>query len=365
MKDAGRSLLLVRTLLAGILSLSLSAPLAKAQFADQLPSTILGATSITSADSETIREFVISRLQIATSDDHAAARAARQQLYNIFTEQNQVSIAFRIEFARITLDRINQMVRGDDVQHAVTGLLLAGKCSTQDFINGPLTAAITDERSAIRTAAAAGLREVILGAGDTALRRALAEQAVDLLARALTNETVPEAAGAMGAALARTLGTQFHAYTAQASAPAQNALANSARQSNAPAAHWTAALQHTTSLQFRRLIDPAAQNTDDFLRAVIQANLRTLAFIADRAFEPEHTLSTQEAQRISELVTAANQASLLATAGILNTSPARPDLADAFQRALAENDPAIFQTALARLVNNIANPVGLNPDDFR
>lgn len=367
MKDSNRpSLTTFAPLVVGFLALALTAPSSLAQVGDdRLPPEIRTATSISSSDSDTLRRFVDRHFESINSADLVGAQRARRALLNIFEEQTSVSIAFRIEFARITQDRIANMVRADDVQAAVFALHLAGKCGTQDLINGPLTSGIRDARAAVRSAAASGLREVFLGSGDAAARRAQAQQAIELLAAALAAEQDAVTAGAIASSLARTVGTPFHGFAAEAVAPAQNTLARSLRQKQDEINHWVPALQFATSIQFRRLIDPSAQNQPNFHRSVIEANLATLALISEQALDQDAELGQQDIERIADLVTAANQTALLATAALTSTSPGRAELADAFRRSAMSDDPAPFREAFTRLIDRSATPAGLSPADFR
>lgn len=367
MKESPRPFLpLVATFIVGLLALTLTAPISHAQVGeDRIAREIRSATSISSSDSELIRRFVDRQFEAINTGDLVAAQRARRALLNIFEEQGAVSIAFRIEFARITQDRIAAMIRGDDVQAAVTALHLAGKCGTQDLINGPLTAGIRDARAAVRSAAASGLREVFLGAGDTAARRAQAQQAIEMLAAALAAEQDAVTAGAIASSLARSVGTPFHGFAAETVAPAQNTLARSLRQKQDSINAWVPALQFATSIQFRRLIDPSAQNSPTFHRSVIEANLSTLALISERALDDDTALDPQSIDRIAELVTASNQTALLATAALTSTSPGRAELADAFRRSATSDNPAPFREAFGRLIDRSATPAGLTPGDFR
>lgn len=367
MKDSTRPFLpLVATLIVALFALTLAAPIAHAQVGDdRIPREIRSATSISSSDSDTIRRFIDRQFQAINSADLVASQRARRALLNIFEEQSSVSIAFRIEFARITQDRIAAMVRGDDVQAAVTALHIAGKCGTQDLINGPLTSGIRDSRAAVRSAAASGLREVFLGAGDTAARRAQAQQAIELLAGAFASEQDAVTAGAIASSLTRAVGTPFHGFAAEAVAPAQNTLARSLRQKQDSVNAWVPALQFATSIQFRRLIDPSAQNPPNFHRSVIEANLSTLALISARALDDDASLDQRNIDRMAELITALNQTALLATAALTSTSPGRAELADAFRRSATSDDPAPFREALGRLIDRSATPAGLSPADFR
>ena len=368
MKESPRPFLpLVATFILGLLALTLTAPVSHAQVdEDRIARETRSATSISSSDSDTIRRFVDRQFEAINAGDLVAAQRARRALLNIFEEQGAVSIAFRIEFARITQDRIAAMVRGDDVQAAVTALHLAGKCGTQDLINGPLTSGIRDSRAAVRSAAASGLREVFLGAGDTAARRAQAQQAIEMLAAALAAEQDAVTAGAIASSLARSVGTPFHGFAAETIAPAQNTLARSLRQKQDSINAWVPALQFATSIQFRRLIDPSAQNSPTFHRSVIEANLSTLALISERALDDDATpLNPQNIDQFAELVTASNQTALLATAALTSTSPGRAELADAFRRSATNDNPAPFREAFGRLIDRTAAAAGLTPGDFR
>lgn len=366
MKDSGRRHLPLVCLIAASLALATTHTTLAQPSDEPLPRDTITSTTISQSQSDAIRAFVQQNLQAANNDDDLqASRRARQNLFNVFDNQNDVSIAFRIEFARIALPEINRMLDQGDVQDAVTALHLAGKCGTLDVLNTPLSTGIADERAAVRAAAAAGLREVFLSVGNAAVRRTEAIQAIDMLAQALANETNPDTAGVITAALNRAVNSPFHGPAAEAITPALRQLIQQARQREDAIILWLPAIQHATNLQFRRLTDPAANNSADFYRNVVQANLQTLALISESTFDDEQPIPEPTVERIADLVTAANQTTLLAEASLAGARPGRPLLADAFRRAIEQDDPAIYRDSLAQLVDRVAEVAQLDPTDFR
>lgn len=176
--------------LAAILSIALLPATAYAQLG-QLPCSTVGAPLLNDTQRAAVRDFVNTAISDVESDDHTTSQRGVRALLQPFA-CSAVSSDFRLEYSRALSDKLAAWSKGDDARRAWVAMLVAGRCST-DLIEGVLRDGLRDPRTAVRGAAAVGIRDamVSLANGQEGLRADRGNQLAAQAFEQLSKETDP------------------------------------------------------------------------------------------------------------------------------------------------------------------------------
>jgi len=146
------------------------------------------AQSLSPAQKTALRTWAERQLERLNSDNRAEVQDGRLNLLAPFAGEDEVSIAFRLEFGRTLMSGLRALADGDDVQRSITASLIAGKCATQEMI-GVLQRAAESPKAAHRSGAAEGLRQVVQQVGDGLVAPDVGSDALDVVAGMLRQES--------------------------------------------------------------------------------------------------------------------------------------------------------------------------------
>lgn len=220
---------ILTTVLAGVLSVGLSASTLRAQA--EIPKEVVEKSVHSAADLEIVHKFLDERFPAFGGADNAAMKKSRDELLSSF-KNPRVSVAFRQTYNEKAIAELRKLAEHQNDVVVVSALRIAGELATSDATT-ILEAKLADPRVAVRFAAVNGLERTMaaLATRSPAIPPQRVEALVDKLGQIIadpknTNYEVMDAAErALISAMNVNIGTvrpkAFQAMTASVSKAAQ------------------------------------------------------------------------------------------------------------------------------------------------
>lgn len=183
---------LKRLIFAAVLSLASFAAV-PASLAQSIEPAIVQASDLSEDQKAKIKQF-IDKHKDGLSEGHAEIKRARSALIAPIQQDPKVSVAFRLEYARVLTPTLRALTRGDRDINAVNALRLAGELATTSGLE-ILSDSLADKRPSIRFAAVSGFAATFSAIEATSPAIAPAQQAIRALTTLKTSmerETDPQ-----------------------------------------------------------------------------------------------------------------------------------------------------------------------------
>lgn len=145
-------------------------------FAQGLAKDILTASELTDAHKAAIRQFVDQNKDGLSESPEAVARSRKALIANLQKEP-KISVAFRLEYARLLGPVLRPLAASDRDVNAINALTLAGELATTSGID-ILGDRLADKRAAVRFAAVDGFTATFSAIETTSPAIAPAQQAI-------------------------------------------------------------------------------------------------------------------------------------------------------------------------------------------
>jgi len=160
---------------------------------------------LSSAQQTQVREFVETHLETLETADPASSEAARARRELIDPMRNRdTSVAMRQAFAQAAQERLQQMVRSEEDQRAVSALLIAGNIGDRPSV-AIIEAGLNDSREVVNIGAAAGAKAMLrvidgrLGTAQADRQRQVQQLLADALAITRSGHVAQSLIGALTA----------------------------------------------------------------------------------------------------------------------------------------------------------------------
>jgi hypothetical protein len=176
---------ILTTVLAGVMSIALTASGARAQA--EIPKEIVEKPVHSAEDQAAVKKFLDERFPLFDGKDPGAMKRGRDELLSAF-KNPRVSVAFRQSYNDAAMRELRKLAEDKNDMIVVTGLRIAGELATSDSTT-ILEAKLADPRVAVRFAAVNGLERTMaaLAARNPAIPRERAEALVDKLGQVISD----------------------------------------------------------------------------------------------------------------------------------------------------------------------------------
>ncbi len=144
--------------------------------AQNIDPTVVQSSDLSEDQKSKIKQFV-DRHKDGLSEGHAEVKRSRSALIAPLQQDPKVSVAFRLEYARLLTPVLRPLARGDRDINAINALRLAGELATTSGIE-ILSDSLADKRQAVRFAAADGFAATFAAIEATSPAIAPAQQAI-------------------------------------------------------------------------------------------------------------------------------------------------------------------------------------------
>lgn len=145
-------------------------------WAQNLESSVIEAADLSAGQKDAIKQFV-DRHKDGLSEGPAEVKRSRGAIIGALQQYPKVSVAFRLEYARLLTPVLRALASGDREMNAINAVRLAGELATSSGIE-ILNDAMNDKRPGVRFAAVDGFAATFGAIETTAPAIAPAQQAI-------------------------------------------------------------------------------------------------------------------------------------------------------------------------------------------
>lgn len=338
---------------------------------ERLPEAIVTSSGLSAAEEAQIKQFVQSQFERLRSDDPGTVEDARRSLESPF-ERDEPSINFRLAYERSLILEIRPLLNGGigggASQAVISGLLVAGRCGTPQAVDLLGEVVAGRHPDAVRTAAVAGLHEVLRGVPAGRVREEWGREGVRAVGQALADADNAILAKSCVIALSATERQAIHGDAARAIARAIPTLASrlANQQEIEEPTRWAQVMQLSLRLISTHVLQVGGRADAEFARSAVEAAGHAMAFAGARMSDagPEALASTGEGAQLAALLKQAEQLAILAGRGLRGATARQEALESAWNESLETGDEGAFEDAMDSMLDWIENATGLERADF-